>query len=106
MLIRLNNTIISTAAAPVTTINQFTIPSGTNGGVVGQVKLAEGFSPIPQDRVYFNYSYFNQVPLSASGVNVNRFTPGFEKTFWDRLASVEFRTPMASTLMAINNPIE
>lgn len=96
--LQVSNTVFTLVAGPVTTVNQFTIPSGTSGGVVGQTKLVEGFSPIPQDRVYFNYSYFNQVPLSATGVNVNRFTPGFEKTFWDRQASVEFRTPMASTL--------
>jgi hypothetical protein len=72
------------------------------GGVVGQSKLAENFSPMPRDRVFLNYSYFDQVPLSASGINVNRYTPGFEKTFFDRWTSIEFRTPVAGT---INNVI-
>jgi hypothetical protein len=37
-----------------------------------------------------------------NGVNVNRFTPGFEKTFFDRSMSVDVRFPFAGTL---NNSI-
>ena len=68
------------------------------GGGVGTSKIAENSSPIPRDRVYFNYSYFDGVPLLAEGVDVNRFTPGFEKTFFDGMSSLEVRTPFASTL--------
>jgi len=66
--------------------------------VTGRMKLAENVSPIPRNRVFFNYSSFNNVPLTAQGITVNRFTPGFEKTFFGKLASVELRTPFASTL--------
>jgi hypothetical protein len=65
---------------------------------VGTSKIAENGSPIPRDRVYLNESYFNGVPLLINGVNVNRVTPGFEKTFFEGTASVEVRTPFASTL--------
>ncbi len=66
--------------------------------VTGRMKLAENASPIPRDRIFFNYSLFNNVPLTPQGITVNRFTPGFEKTFFGKLASVEFRAPFASTL--------
>ena len=66
--------------------------------VTGRMKLAENVSPIPRNRLFFNYSSFNNVPLTPQGITVNRFTPGFEKTFFGKLASVEVRTPFASTL--------
>ncbi|MDB5387318.1 MAG: hypothetical protein JWM11_2964 [Planctomycetaceae bacterium] len=75
------------------------VPSPSQGGgVVGRVKIGENTSPMPRDRVFFNYSYFNGVPLAPGGVNVNRFTPGFEKTLFDGLSSIEFRAPFATTL--------
>jgi hypothetical protein len=73
------------------------IPSSA-GMVVGRMKLAENVSPIPRDRVFFNYSFFDNVPLRSPGINVSRFTPGFEKTFLNEIASFEFRAPFASTL--------
>ncbi len=68
------------------------------GGGVGTSKIAENASPLPRDRVYMNYSYFDGVPLLPGGVNVNRFTPGMEKTFFNGLSSIEVRMPFASTL--------
>lgn len=69
------------------------------GGVVGRMKIAENASPMPRDRVFFNYSLFDNVPLHPRGVTVNRFTPGFEKTApHTHNASVEARFPFASTL--------
>lgn len=65
---------------------------------VGVLKVAENNSPIPRDRVYFNYNYFQNTPLTGSGVNVNRMTPGFEKTFFNRWTSIDVRFPFASTL--------
>lgn len=76
----------------------FAIPTPSPGSVVGREKIADNTSPIPRDRVFFNYSYFDNVPLAPGGVNVNRFTPGFEKTFFDGLYSFEARFPFASTL--------
>jgi hypothetical protein len=74
------------------------LPSPSAGGVVGRTKIAENTSPIPRDRLLFSYSYFDGVPLLPGGVNVNRFTPGFEKTFFDGRTSLELKVPMASTL--------
>jgi len=70
---------------------------GTGGGV-GRIKLAENTSVLPQDRVYFGYQYFQGVPLNANGTNVNRYVPGFEKTFFNGNTSVEVRVPFAGTL--------
>lgn len=75
-----------------------TIPSPSSGSVVGRQKISENTSPIPRDRVFTNYSYFDSASLTGSGVNVNRITPGFEKTFWDGQASFEMRFPFANTL--------
>ncbi len=74
--------------------NSSLIPSNNNG----QLKLAENVSPLPRDRIFFNYSLFNRVPLTPGGVDVSRFSPGFEKTFLDKQASLEIRTPFATTL--------
>ncbi|MCA9217140.1 MAG: hypothetical protein KDB27_28925 [Planctomycetales bacterium] len=71
---------------------------GTGGAVVGRQKIGENGSPLPRDRVFFNYSYFDSVPFTMQGVDVNRFTPGIEKTFLDENASIELRFPFATTL--------
>ncbi len=73
----------------------------TPGYNVGFVKLTENVSPLPRDRVYMNYSYFHNAFFSPRyRQDVNRFMPGFEKTFWDGWTSVEIRTPFAATLDA------
>jgi hypothetical protein len=74
------------------------IPNPGSGGVVGRSKIAEDTSPIPQDRILFDYSFFDNVPLTPGGVNVHRFTPGFEKTFFDGMMSFEMKVPVAVTL--------
>lgn len=68
------------------------------GSVVGRQKISENSSPLPRDRVFLNYSYFDNTPLTRGGTDVHRFTPGFEKTFLDGNASIEVRLPFASTL--------
>lgn len=77
---------------------QFTTPVPTAGYALGRMKLAENSSPIPRDRIFFNYSHFTGVPLSSQPISVNRYSPGFEKTFLDELCSFELRTPFGSSL--------
>jgi len=79
----------------VVTLN---LPSPSSGGVVGRQKLVENSSPIPRDRLFFNYSLFQNVRFTPGGIDVSRFVPGFEKTFWDQQISLELRAPFASTL--------
>ncbi len=77
--------------------SHFALISPGLGGGVGQIKLMETGSPIPRDRVMLNYSYFSGVPIGTGNLNVNRFTPGFEKTFFEGSSSIEVRVPMAIT---------
>lgn len=79
-------------ALPIQTIR---IPLGA---VAGRVKLAENSTPVPRDRLFFNYSLFHNAALTAEGITVNRFTPGFEKTFFSGKSSLEVRAPFATTL--------
>jgi len=72
---------------------------------VGFTKLVENSSPIPRDRVYFNYSYFHNANISSERADVNRFTPGFEKTFFDQWTSIEIRTPFAGTLSNVQEVV-
>lgn len=73
------------------------------GYAVGFVKLTENMSPIPRDRVYMTYSYFNNANFYPTKADANRFMPGFEKTFFDGWTSVELRTPFAATLSNSQN---
>lgn len=61
-------------------------------------KLADNASPIPRDRVYVNYNYFDGTPTILGKNGVNRVTPGFEKTFFNQLASIEVRFPFSTEL--------
>ena len=67
-----------------------------SGGGVGRSKIAEGGSILPRDRVYFRYSYIDDVSYRTNGVGMSRFTPGFERTFSDGMCSLEVRAPFAS----------
>ncbi len=88
---------LSTRIALTTSL--LNVPSPASGGAgVGRQKIAENGSPIPRHRVFVNYSYFDNVPIYAGGVNIHRVVPGFEKTFWDDQLSLEARFPFASTL--------
>jgi hypothetical protein len=68
------------------------------GGNCPRFKMADYTSPIPMDRVYFDYDYFHNTELQQPHIDVNAFTPGFEKTFLGGLVSFELRLPMAMTL--------
>jgi len=62
------------------------------------MKVSDNNSPIPQNRVFFNYNLFSN---AAQDVNlnvrdVNRFTFGAERTFLDDLCSLEFRVPFTA----------
>ncbi|MCA9086623.1 MAG: hypothetical protein KDA81_21345 [Planctomycetaceae bacterium] len=66
------------------------------GANVGRLKMAENASPIPTDRFFVNYSYFNDVNI-LKGLSINRVTVGFESTIFNENMSVEVRTPFAQT---------
>jgi hypothetical protein len=58
----------------------------TPGASIGRVKIADNSSPLPRDRVFFDYNYFHNTSLN--GVNVNRYTPGLETTFFSGMTSL------------------
>lgn len=84
---------ILTLATPI----ELSLPNPSGGGVVGRMKIAENNSPLPRDRVFFNFNYFQNVPFTAGGIDVKRYCLGAEKTFFDQMTSVEFRFPFATT---------
>jgi hypothetical protein len=65
-------------------------------------KVGEDNSPLPTDRIFFNYNHFNNAAQTIDGntVDFDRFAFGFEKTFLEGHASVEFRIPFGSGLNA------
>lgn len=69
----------------------------SNGGV-GWNKIAENGTVLPQDRIFFRYGYMDAVRYSNLPRHLNRFTPGFEKSFLDGFFSVEVRAPFASDM--------
>ncbi len=74
----------------------YRVPLG--GG--GAFKVAENESPRPQDRVFIDYNYYDEIGPSfnrntgLSGSDLHVETIGAEKTFFDGLASVEVRVPV------------
>jgi hypothetical protein len=64
----------------------------------GAFKIADNESPRPQDRVFFNYNYFNNVNGSINDflprTDLHREIFGFEKTFLGGNASVGVRLPI------------
>jgi hypothetical protein len=64
-------------------------------------KIAEGESPRPLDRVFFKYNYYNDVEPArwtdptqpVHNVNLNLYTFGAEKTFFDGIMSLGLRVP-------------
>src|SRR5262249_138977 len=80
----------------------FTLPTA-GGSRVG--KISENDSPIPRDRVFFSYNHFQNVfqlsetpifppsPTVLRQEPIDRYTVGFEKTFFDGWTSVEVRMP-------------
>jgi hypothetical protein len=87
--------------------SSFGIPTA---GSVRTGKIAENDSPIPVDRVFFNYNHFHNLfeaserPLFPPGAPpatlsqpLDRYTLGVEKTFLGGLYSVELRMPFNGT---------
>ncbi|MEM6365327.1 MAG: hypothetical protein AAF745_12945, partial [Planctomycetota bacterium] len=56
-------------------------------------KYTENISPLPQDRVFFSYNYFDDAGGfdTVNSVDLSRYHFGGEKTFADEMFSVEFR---------------
>jgi hypothetical protein len=68
------------------------------------IKVADNQSPFPQDRLYFDFNYFNNLNKAANerlGIDVHdvqaySYTFGLEKTFLNGDASIGLRVPINS----------
>lgn len=68
----------------------------------GGFKIAENESPRPQDRIFFNNNFFDNINNTNTDIaSVQRQTIGFEKTFLDGDASVGVRVPFFDPGFAI-----
>src|SRR5436190_168535 len=88
----------------------FSLPIAGGGSRIG--KISENDSPIPRDRVFFNYNHFQNVfqlsetPIAPPGPTlirqepIDRYTLGAEKTFLDGWTSVEVRMPLTGSIDA------
>jgi hypothetical protein len=63
-------------------------------------KIADDTSPIPTDRVFFDYNFYNHAVQTANGamINLNSYSFGVEKTFFDGRCSIEIQTPFDTGL--------
>jgi hypothetical protein len=107
-----NSGINPATVRPVPTITQSTtvnVPVTTNQQICYRIpavchsfKIADDQNARPQDRVFFDYNYYNNVGANfrlgtdVSNMNVNRGVVGIEKTFFDGFASIELREPVNS----------
>jgi len=57
----------------------------------GDIKITENESPLPENRIYVNYNYYEDVPGIIN--TVHRETLGIEKTLFRGRASVGLRLP-------------
>ncbi|HEY2826254.1 MAG TPA: hypothetical protein VGJ04_01530 [Pirellulales bacterium] len=71
----------------------------------GTIKISEDCSPLPVDRVFFDYNHFENALVTANGtdISLNRYTVGVEKTFLNGLGSVEIKLPFDSGVSAIQS---
>jgi len=104
------STFVGETGASGATSGTFTLPIAGGGSRIG--KISENDSPIPRDRVFFSYNHFQNVfqlsetPVLPPGPTLfrqaplDRYTMGFEKTFYDGWTSVELRMPFMGGLNA------
>ena len=74
------------------------IPNPGAGGVVGRTKIADDTSPMPRDRVFFDYSFFDGVPLTPFRGERQSVHARLREDVFGGLMSFEMKVPMATTL--------
>jgi hypothetical protein len=87
---------INFANIPQKQVTSIQIPNPAES-LFGRLTIADDSSPLPRDRLFVDYDYFNDVPFSPYGANTSRVTTGVEKTFFDGLLSAEVRIPFGTT---------
>lgn len=80
-------------------------PPGARSQIAPSVrgfKIAENQSPMPQDRFFFSFNYYNDVNKTLDkhfqapiqGIEIYRYVFGYEKTFNNGMGSVGIRLPI------------
>jgi len=99
---------VTSVGGPKVTTGTFSLPIAGGGSRIG--KISENDSPIPRDRVFFSYNHFQNVfqisetpqfppgPTQIRQEPIDRYTLGFEKTFFDGWTSVEVRMPFLGSI--------
>jgi hypothetical protein len=79
---------------------QTAAPSISIAGGDRVFKIAEDDNPFPQDRVFFDYNHYVNAltDVHSNSQNLDRFTLGVEKTFFDGRCSIEARVPFVGGL--------
>jgi len=72
-----------------TSVNTIRVPIVSHASF----KISDVESPRPSDRVYFNYNFYDRIPVVGTTINLNRELIGFEKTFLNGDASFGIRLP-------------
>ncbi len=76
--------------------------------VLGRMNVGEHNSPLPRDRTYAIYKHYDNAldtrvndyssyPLARRDRSIDQYLLGFEKTFHDKLASIELRMPLIAS---------
>jgi hypothetical protein len=76
--------------------SQYIVDVPYGAAAVRRFKIAEHSSPEPRCRLFFDYSFYNDV-IGGLG-DVSRYTFGYEHAFSDGGSSIELRVPFAATL--------
>jgi hypothetical protein len=74
------------------------VPSPSADSLIGRSSVATHTTPIPQDRIYFDYSLVNNAVPLARSESFSRFTLGLEKLLNEDGLSMEVRIPFAAAL--------
>lgn len=77
------------------------------------IKIANNENPAPQDRLYFNFNYYDNLNAAANerlgidvhNINVYQYTFGLEKTFLDGNASFGMRLPVNNMSTESGTPL-
>lgn len=75
---------------------EMVVPAGGGGVAVRRFKISENNSPLPKNRLFLHYNYFNDV--QAGFGDVHRYAVGFEALLFNGRGSLETRLPFALTL--------
>jgi hypothetical protein len=90
----------------------FSVPLA--GGAM-RMKISENNKALPMDRVYAQYNHFHDASYTDLDLNtpgnefhghLDRYTLGFEKTFHDKLWSIDVRMPVATTQSVVSPAID